>query len=109
MKDREGRQIIRAEILPPGYTKLDQRRAEIDPRQQQLHQQNRIRVRKRRTLLVRSAKPAVDRKRVAAGSEREHHQEVDRNHLVVIEVPEATQQTLVEQHQQEGSLRSEEH
>src|SRR6185437_15859655 len=104
MKDRERRQIVGTQILPTRHTKLDQRRTEISPREQQLHQQNRIRVRKRGPILSRLANAAIDGKRIATRREREHHEKVNGDHLVVIEVSEATQQSLIKGDQQQRSL-----
>src|ERR1051326_1904391 len=94
MKDCKRRKIIGAEIVKSGDSQFDQRGAEVSPRHQQLHQQNRICIRKLGPQCGSFAPAIIDRERVATWCEREDREVINSQHLVVIEMSETAQQTL---------------
>jgi hypothetical protein len=91
MNNDKAWQVVRAQVTQPGDAKLEQGRAEVGPCEQGAHQKNRIAVndpRRPRPLLT---SPTVARERVAARTKSQNDEDIDRRHLVVIEVAEAAQ------------------
>lgn len=90
MQNGKGRQVVRTQVTQPRDAKLDQGRAEVRPREQDAHQQNRIAVNDPGPPWPRLAAPAVPGEGVPARTKSQHNEDIDRRHLIVIEVAEAT-------------------
>src|ERR1051326_2244233 len=105
--DRERRKVVRAEIAQPGDAQLDESGAEVRPREQRAREQNRVAVSESRLLRNVFMLQSVKRERVAARREGQNDEDVNRGHLVVVEVAEAPQQPLVEKKQKRRRLRRE--
>ena len=91
MNNGKAWQVVRAQVTQPRDAKLNQGRAEVRPREQDAHQQNRIAVNDPRPPWPRLTAPTVAGEGVAAGTESQNDEDIDRRHLVVIEVAEAAQ------------------
>src|SRR5205085_11120114 len=93
--DGERGQVVGAEIIQTRDAQLDERRAEVRPREQDAHEKDWIAVDESARALPRLSRPSVNGERVAARREGEDEEDVDGGHLVVIEVAEASEQSFV--------------
>src|SRR5579885_907585 len=99
--DGERRQVVRAEIAQARDAQLDERGAEVRPREQRAREQNRITVSESGLAPDAAAQTAVKRKGVAARREGQDDEDVNRRHLVVVEVAETPQQPFVKKEEEQ--------
>src|SRR2546429_5027533 len=100
MHDGERGQVVGAEIIQPRDAQLDERRAEVRPREQKAHEKDWITVDESTRARARLSRPSVNGECVAARREGEDEEDEDGGHLVVVELAEASEQPLVKDEEQ---------